>query len=189
MEQWKDIPDYENEYEISDRGRIRSKDKIIKSSSRNGGYRMRSSRILKLNQKKNGYWNACLCKDGVIKTHLVHRLVAKTFLEKPKGMDFINHKNLNKSDNRVENLEWTTASANSKHAITEGAYVPIGHINRKEIVCVETGEKFASSYQAAEWLNEKYYSNAKDTPGMSRKIRACATGKQSLAYGFRWKDV
>lgn len=189
MEIWKDIPDYEDEYQASSRGRIRSKSKIVESSCRNGGARLRAGKVLKLNPKKNGYLDACLSKCGVIKSHLAHRLVAKTFLDKPEGLDFINHINLNKADNRIENLEWTTASENSKHAIASGAYEPIGFKNRKALVCIETGQTFLSSYQAAEWLNANKFGNSRDTPGMSRKIRACATGKQTTAYGYKWADL
>lgn len=189
MEIWKDIPGYEGEYQASDRGRIRSKDKIIKSSCRNGGSRLRQGKILKLNKKKDGYLDACLSKDGVVKTHKAHRLIAMAFLERPEGKNYINHKNLNKTDNRVTNLEWVTASENSKHAIDSKAFIPIGIKNRKEIVCVETGQRFESSYKAAEWLNDLEYGNSKDTPCMSRRIRACCTGRQSTAYGYKWRDI
>lgn len=190
MEIWKKVVGYETEYEVSDRGRVRSQDKLITSSSRNGGFRIRHSHMLKQKIFKNGYCGLSLCKDSTIKDVLIHRLVALAFLQKSKEEDiYVNHKNLKKNDNRVENLEWCTPLENTRHALANSSYPQIGILKRKRLRCIETKEEFLSSYQAAEWLNSTKYGNTKDTCSMSRKLRACATGKQRSAYGFKWEDV
>ena len=186
MEQWRPISGYESFYEVSDRGRVRSVDRIVRSSSRNGGFRRRPSKILCQNRKRNGYLTVDLCKDGKIKTTLVHRLVADAFCSRDPGADQVNHKNLNKADNRADNLEWCTGKENARHAHLNDAVGPSSL--RKDIVCRETGMLFHGSYAAAEWVNA--HDNYRgDVPGMSRKIRACATGKQRTAYGYHWSDV
>ena len=190
METWKPVVGYEGYYEVSDRGRVRSVPRIVSSSSRNGGQRRRPSKILKANKKRNGYLSVDLCREGVIKTNLVHRIVAKAFCEKPSpDADQVNHINYNKTDNRASNLEWCTQSYNMRHMIKGGFADKSIEARRKRIRCVELGLEFPSSYQAAEWLNEEKFSFSKDVAGMSRKIRACAIKAQQTAYGYHWVDV
>lgn len=186
MEIWKSVVGYEGFYEVSSHGRIRTVSRRVENGLKNSGYRTVPPRVLKQKQKKNGYKEVSLCRDGVVKTCLVHRVVASAFLERKEGETAVNHKNLHKDDNRVENLEWCTYSYNSKHAADNGVLVSS---IRKEIRCVETGDTFPSSYQAAEWVNRTRFKFSKNTAGMSRHIRACATGKQLIAYGFHWIDV
>ena len=187
MEQWKEISGYEGLYEVSDYGRVRSVDCIVKSSSRNGGLRRRPSKILKQNLKKKGYLTVDLCKDGKVRTTLVHRIVATAFCPKAEGKDQVNHINLNKQDNRAVNLEWCTCLENVRHAHENNAISPSSL--RKDIMCVETGEIFHGSYQAAEWVNSQR-GFAGSIPNMSRSIRGAATQKYSkTAYGFHWVDI
>ena len=190
METWKPIVGFEGLYAVSDRGRVKSLPAVIRSSSRNGGSRYRHGKILKQKLLRKGYKNVQLCKDGAARDYLVHRLVAQAFLPPEPGKDFVNHKNLHKDDNRVENLEWCNRSENQTHALQMGAYHRfIGYESRKPILCVELNRIFESSYQAAEYVNGRDFSFSKDTSSMSRKIRACAIGTQHTAYGYRWKDV
>lgn len=101
---WKAIPEYEGCYEVSSIGRVRSVDRVVQ----NGTWTKRiHGRIMKLNNNE-GYMYCSLCKDGKPKPQKVHRLVALAFIPNPKNLPYINHKNENKSDNRVENLEWCT---------------------------------------------------------------------------------
>lgn len=186
MEQWKPVIGYEGFYEVSDLGRVRSVERIVKSSSRNGGYRRRPSKIIFQNLKKTGYLMVCLSKDGKVKTHLVHRLVATAFCPKGEGQDQVNHINLNKKDNRASNLEWCTCLENVHHARDNDAISPSSL--RKNIRCVETGEIFCGSYQAAEWVNAQR-GHTGNVPCMSRRIRGAATKYTKTAYGFHWEDV
>lgn len=64
----------------------------------------------------SGYYSVCLCKDGIKKHHSVHRLVAQAFIPNLGNKPEVNHKDGNRSNNRVDNLEWTTRSENETHA-------------------------------------------------------------------------
>lgn len=187
MEQWKAVIGYEGFYEVSDRGRVRSVARIVKSSFRNGGVRHRPSIILKQKKRKNGYHSLTLSINGSVRDLLVHRLVAEAFCPREKDGVQVNHINGNKSDNRAKNLEWCTATENQQHAIATGLRPP--QKNRKKIMCVETQTIFDGSYAAATWVNETKFACSKDVPCISRHIRGCATGQSRTAYGFHWKDV
>ena len=97
QEQWKPIAGYEDLYEVSDLGRIKS---------------LRSNKIRKPHVMNRGYLEVALFKDGVAKRYLIHRLVAEAFCEKPEGMNIVDHINGRKTDNRAFNLRWTTQKEN-----------------------------------------------------------------------------
>lgn len=105
MEEWKDIKNFEGIYKISSNGRIKSFKKVP------NGY------ILSNKNSKGGYLSIVLIKDNFRRYTRIHRLVAEAFIENPKKKNFVNHKNFNKQDNRVVNLEWCTPSENTRHAM------------------------------------------------------------------------
>lgn len=188
MEVWKDVEGFSGYYEVSNHGRVRSVNRRVHCAIRNNPNVVKRGRILKP-QNQRGYLSVRLCKEGTGKIIMVHRIVASAFLDRPDGKDFVNHKNGNKADNRVENLEWCTAQENSIHAVRTGLLVPPEPQNRKKIRCCETGEIFEGSYRAAEWLNHSKFSYSKSIPTMAVKIRHCCSGKIRSAYGYHWKDV
>ena len=187
MEIWKAVKGYEGFYEVSSIGRIRSVDHYVACGMRYNSKVKRKGHLLKQNAKKNGYLTVDLSKHNKIKTISVHRIVAVAFLEPVDGKDFVNHKNLNKHDNRAENLEWCTRSENARHAVVNGA-MP-GNGLRKTLMCCETGQTFPSSYQAAQWLNETKFQNSKNFITLSNNIRSCCRGERNKCGGYHWKDV
>lgn len=120
---WKDIPGWEGLYQISENGIIKSIFRKVKSS-RWIPVRRVDEKILKPRYDKNGYLRVGLNSEGRQKMHPVHRLVGLTFIPNPENKPQINHINGVKDDNRVENLEWCTASENSIHAFKLGLKVP-----------------------------------------------------------------
>lgn len=106
IEEWKDVPNYEGLYQVSNLGRIKS------LRDKNGKAR---EKILKLKLSKFGYYQICLCKNGKQKWYFVHRLVALAFIPNPNNLPQINHIDENKTNNYVENLEWCTSKYNSNY--------------------------------------------------------------------------
>lgn len=111
-EMWKDILNFEGFYEVSNVGRVRSKNRIIEDSL--GRKRKYTSRILSV-RSKNGYCFVSLNKGNTSKDIAVHRLVAEAFTPNPNDKPYINHINSNRADNSVENLEWSTPKENMEH--------------------------------------------------------------------------
>lgn len=119
-EVWKDINGYDGVYQVSNLGRIRTKDRMLKREYHNGY--VRKGQLIKMHEDKDGYLRVNLYKNGKPKTGLIHRLVAQTFIPNPNNLPQVNHKNLNKQDNRIENLEWISLEDNIKHAANFGLY-------------------------------------------------------------------
>lgn len=132
---WKDIQGYENQYQISNFGRVRSLDRI---DSR--GWK-RKGKIMKLCVKEDGYSVIGLTKNNYQKKFLVHRLVAEAFLKKTNETEEVNHIDENKQNNNVNNLEWCshlknmhhTQSLRPKFMISKKPKKRIGKINQYSI--------------------------------------------------------
>ena len=102
---WKPVKGFEDYYYISNYGRIKNNRKILKTYMNNSGYTCIDFTI-----------NKCRTK------HLVHRLVCLTFLDNPDSLPEVNHKDEDKSNNNLDNLEWCSRSHNKQHSIKSGTY-------------------------------------------------------------------
>lgn len=109
-EYWKPVLGYEGLYEVSNCGRVRSLDTYRKG--RNGSIIFCKGKILKPFKNTQGYLKVVLCKNGKVKTFRVHRLVAEAFISNPDNLPCVNHKDENKQNNVVSNLEWCSYSYN-----------------------------------------------------------------------------
>ena len=116
LEIWKPIPNYE-EYEVSTFGRVKrlAYDKPVCG----GSFQHCNERILSPQLRKNGYQTVMLSKKGVIKSFLIHRLVAITFIPNPDNLQQVNHKDENPSNNCVNNLEWCDQKYNSNYGTSK----------------------------------------------------------------------
>ena len=165
MEQWKDISGYEGIYEVSNHGDVRN---IV------------SGRTLCHRNNGNGYVRIELWKDHKGRKFYVHRLVAEAFIPKPEGCTEVNHKDLNRANNAVSNLEWVTSSENTRHAIRNDALIAWGNKARTVIATrIADGKQFEF----------ETISQAERAIG-SRHITDVLKGKrkQAKGYAFAYKE-
>ncbi|MED3974580.1 NUMOD4 motif-containing HNH endonuclease [Priestia megaterium] len=128
---WKPIGGYEEYYEVSNFGRVRSKDRRVSNGP--GSY-IKKARILKRSKTTTGYWKVELSKDGTKKSLKVHRLVAAAFIDNPNNKPFVNHIDGNPLNNHISNLEWCTQAENMQHAYQTGLIKCNFHKYKQEIV-------------------------------------------------------
>ena len=134
-------------------------------------------RILKFGQSC-GYQAVTLAKDGVNRKIRVHKLVALAFIPNPDGKPEINHKDGDKHNNKVENLEWVTAKENQRHAISTG----LRNDKRRR--------KIINQYSKDGVLLKVWhgYAEIEETLGFSRQtICNCCKGRTSTALGYIWR--
>lgn len=165
-EVWKDIPQYEGLYQASNLGRIRS----LYNYKRNG------TNIL-VPKIKRGYYQIGLRKEGIRKWHQVQRLIAEAFISNPDNLPQVNHKNENKLDNRVDNLEWCSVSYNNCY----GTRIQrVKDKVAKPILQFDLDGNFIKQYSS---LREA----SKDLKIHPSNISHCATGKYKTCKGYIWK--
>jgi len=170
-EEWKIVDGFVN-YEVSNLGNVRNS---------------KTGRMLKLTCK-GGYMFTGLSQNSIGKTCPVHRLVALTFIDNPENKPQVNHKDKNRSNNCVSNLEWSTALENNQHRScnviqTTNQQVKVWRSN------IDTNEKielYDSIYLAAQWI----FNNTNDKNLCMDTIRAgisCASrGIYKSSFGYKW---
>ena len=134
QEIWKDVVGYEGLYKISNTGRVKS---------------VKRDKILKEQLNERGYLRVSLSKNNKQKIYSVHRLVMITFIGYEEGKQ-VNHIDGDKTNNRLDNLEWTTQSENMKHAYDNRLVKSKRRVRR--IRCIETGEIYKSGAEASREL-------------------------------------
>jgi len=155
VETWKDIPGYEGRYQVSDEGRVRSIDRVVRGVSKAGREYQRQvlGTVLRPGSCR-GYLIVNLHPSGTVAVHL---LVARAFVAGfATGLE-VNHKDGNKKNNAATNLEWVTHQGNQAHAVAIGLNsqaVPMRH--------PETGEVFPSITQAARHAGRRHRTIAKE---------------------------
>lgn len=139
---------------------------------------------------KDGYLKVNLYKDGIGSSKRIHRLVAEAFIPNPDNKPDVNHRNGNKHDNSIENLEWVTKSENMIHAYRTGLVKPhasYGMLGKKNpnggskgkyVRIVETGEEFKSIKDCAESFG-----------GSDRAICECLAGRQHTHRNYHFERI
>ena len=159
MTRWKSIPGYEDIYEASEDGRIRT------AEGKTTYTEIRGTRHWKQRELRQKYYNSgymvTLYKNGTPKKCLVARLIATTFIEDLLDSDMtVNHKDGSRRNNHVENLEWTTRADNIRHGFNTGLYKTIQ--NKIVLDDYVTSRQFESMAAASRYLGKSvgYVSNA-----------------------------
>ena len=118
IEQWVPIKGFEGFYAISNCGEIESYQREVPANNRFATYQYKVPGKKRIGNTNKRYPSVCLIdKDGKRYYKSIHRLVAEHFIPNPHNKPQVNHKDGNKQNNVVKNLEWVTASENRKHAI------------------------------------------------------------------------
>lgn len=184
MEEWKDIKDYEGLYQISNLGRIKSLKRYKKNHSKT---QMIEEKILLPHSTRTGYICVCLCKDAKPKQKTIHRLVAEAFIPNPENKEEVNHIDGDKTNNRVENLEWCTRCENIQHSFKNGFHkLSSERIEKLMKSCIKKVNQYSkqgefiktweSIAQAGRELNINHAS-----------ISACCKGKLKTSGKYIWE--
>lgn len=170
MEEWKDIDGYEELYQVSNYGRVKSFDRWVigKSNSK----RFIKGKILKT-VGNNGYQHVLLCKNGKWKWFYVHRLVAQAFIPNPYNLPEINHRDECKTNNFYVNLEWCDRVYN----LTYGSRIE--QISKKVQQYSLNGELIAEYPSTHEVERQLGYNQG--------SISQCCNGKCKTHKGFIWR--
>lgn len=147
IERWVDIKGYENRYQISNLGRIKSLQR--ETRNRNGKYII-EEKIMKPMVARNGYLIACLWKNNKQRKFVVHRLVAQAFLGNPQNYKEINHIDEDKTNNRVENLEWCSHKYNMNYGTLKEK---ISKANSGKTASADTRLKLSQNSKGRIWVN------------------------------------
>lgn len=178
IEVWKDIPEYEGLYQVSNFGRIKSLERERKMNIPCHDIAVVHERILKPSISGSGYEKVVLSKDATHKTIRVHKLVAQAFVSNPDDKSEINHKDGNKKNNRADNLEWVTSKENQNHALLFG--LRNDKLRRKTVNQYDLSGNFIRSWNG--------YVEIEQVLGIPRqRICACVKGRKKSAAGFVWR--
>ncbi len=187
-EEWRIFPE-DNNYSVSNRGYIKNlkTKKIIKGSL----------------DKISGYMRTAIKKTSFF----IHRIVAITFLPNPENKKTVNHKNKNRTDNRIENLEWSTHAEQNEHKNNKNKEYKV-HNNGKTILRIrkknnieentddEIIEEYGTLILASKWILENIYKNETENKDINKVLKNISSGlsqkikknpNNCFVYGFIWK--
>lgn len=159
---WKDIKGYENLYQVSNLGNVKSL--------------FRYKKILKKLVDKDGYLYVRIYKNKKSKHCLIHRLVAQAFIKKEMDKDQVNHIDFNKKNNVVSNLEWCNCAENIHHSSKAGRYK---YNNAKKVI------QYKDNKVIKVWNSVSEASEAMKIP--TSNICKCCNGFRQTAGGYAWK--
>lgn len=173
---WKDVKGFESYYQISNYGKVKSLSRICRANT--CGIRNIKEKILSMCQSKNGYYTVILCKNGKHKSVSIHRLVAETFIPNPENKKEVNHKDENKLNNYVGNLEWCDRVYNANFGTgvercAKQKFKPVAMIELETNKVLKT---FISQKEASKIMKIS-----------NKNISSVCRGKRNEAGGYKWK--
>ena len=166
IENWRDIEGYEGFYQVSSLGRVKSLGRWV--SAKGDSVKFIKERILKPRKNPKGYLQVVLYNGEKVKSYYIHRLVGKSFLPNSNNLTDVNHIDENKTNNRVDNLEWCDRTYNIRYSQTK----PVNQFT--------LDGKFIRRWDCMKDI--KYSLGFSDG-----YICDCCKGKHKSAYGFIWR--
>ena len=159
---WKDKKDYEGHYQVSNFGRVKS-------------IKFGKEIILKQHINKGGYYYVCLLKNGKHKNYYVHRLVAEAFIDNPDNLPQVNHKDENKTNNSVDNLERCTNEYNHNYGTINER---ISQSQSKPVLQYDLNGNLIKEWKSINECGRNGFNQG--------DICKCCNGKRKTAKGFIW---
>ena len=169
---WKDVKDFESKYAISNFGRLKNK---------------YNNHIYKFTNKKGDYFSTILYDKNNRKTVRIHRLVAEAFIPNPENKPQVDHLDLNKQNNNVNNLRWVTNLENMRHNIEANIFYYVGYYNKNKISKKGKIIQFDKNMNKIGVYNNSAVASEK-TGVCSRNILHCVNHKEGRkqAGGYIW---
>ena len=164
-EEWRDIKGFEGKYQVSNLGNVKSL-----NYNKTG-----EPKLLTGSFDKDGYHQVILSKNSQKNHFKTHRLVAQEFIPNPDNLPMVNHKNEQKNDNRVENLEWCDAKYNINYGSRKQK---VSKALSKPVMCVETGQVYKNALVAAAELGLD-----------NSSIGKCCKGIYKTCGKFHWQYI
>lgn len=183
MEQWKPIEGYEGLYDISSHGHIRS---YVLSDP--------PTKLAEAEMNTTGYLVICLHKNGIQKTYRIHRLVAKAFIDNPDDLPVVNHKDEDKHNNHVSNLEWCSIAYNNNYGTRLAKASRSNRGNPKRMGKNSGAHKAASVIDVFDKKSGDFLFTVKGTAEMLAKglepssVSKCITGAMKSSHGMTYKE-
>lgn len=161
---WKDVDGFEGLYLISTYGRVKS---------------LITDKILKPVISSNKYFQVFLRKDGKTYNFLIHRLMCMNFIPNPNSLPQVNHIDYNRSNNRLDNLEWCTSRYNNEYS---GTFEKGTESTRKKVIQSTKSGEIINSFESS-------VAAGRETGLNSSSIRNCCLGLLKTYKGFIWRYV
>lgn len=177
---WKDVVGYENYYQVSNLGNVRSKDRVVNTWH---GVILKKGRMIKQSICNNGYYSVCFQVNNIKKQCLVHRIVAQAFIPNLDNMPYINHKDENRLNNNIENLEWCTAKYNINYGTCKERR---NETKRDKCKLSKTTLQYnLEGTLIKEWKSTKEIE--RELGFSNQGVSACCRGIRKSFNGFIWK--
>ena len=190
MEVWKDVVGFEQYYEVSNMGNVRSKERIQAFPFDEAKIGVVKSKMMKQTPNSRGYYRVSLSDRKKTKQFFVHRLVAQAFVKNPKNLPVVNHLDFDYTNNRADNLEWTTLKGNVQYSLVRGRFKRtkewLEHL-KKSLDLKMAKSVIGTNETTGETIYFKALNDCAKSGFQPSCVSNCCTGKRKRHLGFTWR--